>query len=99
MEREVGAIGCRSLRPIVLIRRMTFSDLQHETITSESVLRRARSRKRETNGNNVSNAQNCYKVLFFLLTTLDICLGLVSTQVVETKVIFIEELVVNCCQQ
>lgn len=41
MKREVGDIGCRSPRPIVLIRGMTFSDLGHETITPERVLRRA----------------------------------------------------------
>lgn len=65
METEVRAIGCGPLRSIVLIRGMTFSDLRHETITSERVLRRARSRRRETNGYNVSKAQKSYESLVF----------------------------------
>lgn len=43
--------------------------------------------------------KNAMKILFFLSTTLDICLELVSMQLIETKFIFFEKLVVNGCQQ
>ena len=41
MKREGGAIRCKYPRPIVLIKGMTFSDLWHETIIPERVLRKA----------------------------------------------------------
>ena len=89
METEVAAIGCGTLRPIVSIRGMTFSDLQYETSTPERALRRAREEEVRPTDTIAVMYTNAMKVLFFLLITLDTCLGLVSIELVEMKIQFL----------
>lgn len=68
--REAGAIGWRSLRPLVLAREITFSNLWYETITLKRVLRRPRVEDWRP-VEKIPVYTMLQKSCFFVLTTLD----------------------------